>query len=395
LPTLSGSVDTDVYINFGESSIDHSQGNVHQVWIDDYVLVLHLAESSGTRYDSTIYQNHGETVGSPGNITTTPGYKGLDLSDIGDYLEIPWNSIFDVASGFALAMWLKSDITSYTGMGFAFDLGGYDDKGFGIMASTNRMYGYYNGEFQASDITLNNAVYLYGLKYDGTTVRFVRDYSTRGSDTVSEGTITHNPLRLGSASDAVEEHWDGWVDEIWLSSKSRLDTYYETIHRMCEDYYQSTAFITIGTVEDVVQTDSTPAFLEGYTAGVSNSPAYLAGDDTADSSVPAFLKSGGEVSDSQSAYLKGPYTADDSTPAFLQGPTPASDSQHVFLEGNPPPTTSSQSAWLWADWPPDPNVAESSMPGYLEGDGTFPFSDDFTGSNGDEWAEIKWATGYE
>lgn len=394
IPSLSSTVDTDYYINFGDSNTTISQENVGRVWLDDYEGVYHLHESSGTRYDSTNNNHHGTPVSSPPRIQTNPLYYGLDLGSDGDYVEIPWNSDFDSPDAFCLEVWTKSDTSNYSNPGWLVDFGGYD-TGLGIWANSTYLYGYYNQQWQSSDITIStSSYYIYGLAYNGTTVRFIRDYSTRGSDTVSPGNIPHNPFRIGAASDAVEEYYDGWADEVRFSSKNRSDKYFETNHRMIWRYYQSDLWITIGTVEDVVQTDSQPAFLEGYTAGKSAVPAFLEGLATPSDSTPAYLKGGLEADSSQSAFLQGPNLETSSVSAYLSGPNPASDSQAAYLYGNPPPTTSSQSAWLWADWPAVLPTAKSSMAGYLEGDGVFPFSDNYTGDDGDLWNALKWDTGF-
>lgn len=387
---FSSTVDTEIYINFGDSGTIISQENIIRVWLDNYEGVYHLAEASGTRYDSTINNHHGTPVSSPPNIVNNALYKGVDLGADGDYINIPWNEDFDVPNAFTLETWLKSDITNYTTFGFAVDFGGYD-SGFGIFGSSTRMYGYYNGQFQISDIAINSAsFYIYGLTYDGTTVRFIRDYSVRGSDLVSPGTIPNNPFRIGAASDADQEYFDGWEDEVRLSSKHRTAAYFETNHRMIWQYYQSSAWMTIGAVEDVTQRDSIPAFLEGFTEGVSTRPAYLSGVAQPKSSVSAYMSGGINVTSDISAYLRGPSIADSSISAYLAGPTPASSSIHAFLDSDIV-NRSSISAWLWADWP-TANSLVGSQDAFLEGDGTFPFSDDYTGTNGEKWNNLKWDT---
>ncbi|MBN1674645.1 MAG: DUF2341 domain-containing protein, partial [Kiritimatiellae bacterium] len=60
IPVLDCDADTVIYMYYGNASVDASQEDAAGVWDDDYDLVMHLAETSGTNYaDSTRHAHHG------------------------------------------------------------------------------------------------------------------------------------------------------------------------------------------------------------------------------------------------------------------------------------------------------------------------------------------------
>ena len=79
VPDLSSSVDTDLYVYFGNAG-SSDQSNSSGVWDANYSLVQHLEETSGTVYDSTSNDNDGTPVGvildSVGKIDGADSFDG-------------------------------------------------------------------------------------------------------------------------------------------------------------------------------------------------------------------------------------------------------------------------------------------------------------------------------
>jgi hypothetical protein len=136
---------------------------------------------------------------------------------------------------------------------------------------------------------------------------------------------------------------------------------------------------------------SVPAFLEGGGNPVEDSTsAYLIGSDTDLDSQAAFLRGSSDATpDSTPAYLAGGVEVSSSVSAFLIGPATVTDSQSAFLSGNIL-VTSSQPAYILGL---EPTEVSSRISAYLEADGVWPFSDDFTGADDAEWNDLKWITG--
>lgn len=400
IPTLSTGDDRVIYVTFGDDSIDDTQENITEVWGTDYKMVLHLAEASGNRLDSTIYGRDASPVNSPGrtdgNIIIPPSKWAVefDPADSDEALEVPWDEeLSNMDDGWTCEIWLKTQDTTPSEIAYAIGMGDYTDGWICWLATYSKIQAYFNAKGCTSYYTQTSGKNLWGIVWDepNNYWRLYRDvlqtasYYNPGVPTIDEG----QPLVIGgNPEDTDSNSWYGWVDEVRWYRGVRTAAWFKATHGTCNSP------ATLSSTEDVVQTSSTPAFLEGYTAGVSSKPAYLEGVGLPSSSQSAYLNGGIAASDSQSAYLTGPNVESSSISAYLAGPLSSDSSVSAYLEGNPPPTTSSVSAFLWADWPPDPNVAESSMHGYLEGDGTFPFSDDYTGTNEDDWNEVKWQTGF-
>ncbi|MBT3949191.1 DUF2341 domain-containing protein [Candidatus Parcubacteria bacterium] len=111
IPELSSSVDTDIYMYYGNSSnSDLSSGNV---WDENYVLVQHLEETSGSITDSTDFSLDGTAYNFNGNSSSTLDAAGkigggdlFDGSD--DYIDFGNNSNFDLASiNYTMSVWAR------------------------------------------------------------------------------------------------------------------------------------------------------------------------------------------------------------------------------------------------------------------------------------------------
>ena len=88
VPLLSSTQDTILYLYFGNGAAD-SQEDAAGAWDDHYVMVHHLAEATGTHYDSTAFHNDGTTV----NVTDQAAAGWVDGADefdgTDDYVRVP------------------------------------------------------------------------------------------------------------------------------------------------------------------------------------------------------------------------------------------------------------------------------------------------------------------
>jgi len=138
-----------------------------------------------------------------------------------------------------------------------------------------------------------------------------------------------------------------------------------------------------------VVTDSLSAYLTGpYKADTSQS-AYLTGPIFVIDSWAAYISGGIETNSFQSAYLINGIKEESSTPAFMYGIANTDDSQPAWLAGGLN-VSDSQTSYTFGH-PPITEVRASTC-GCLEGDGVWPFTDDFTGDDDDPWNELKWVT---
>jgi hypothetical protein len=105
IPTLSYTVDTDIYVYYGNSSIGTSQENKTSVWDGNYQGVWHLKESSGNFADSTSNGNTGtRNISAPGKTGVIGSGQRFDGMD--DYISAPY-MIDPLATNFTWSGWVN------------------------------------------------------------------------------------------------------------------------------------------------------------------------------------------------------------------------------------------------------------------------------------------------
>ena len=107
MPSLSSSEDTVFYVCYGDPGVTISQENVTGVWDSSFKGVWHLAEASGTQYDSTINNNDG----TPSGTTQVDGKIGKARSFNGssDYIDGGTGSTLNPTSAISVEAWLKAN----------------------------------------------------------------------------------------------------------------------------------------------------------------------------------------------------------------------------------------------------------------------------------------------
>lgn len=81
LPTLASDADTVLYILYGRSSVTTSQENITGVWDGNFEAVYHLAETSGTFYDSTGNHDGTDAVSAAGKDGQIGNGQEFDKTD--------------------------------------------------------------------------------------------------------------------------------------------------------------------------------------------------------------------------------------------------------------------------------------------------------------------------
>ena len=111
VPSLSSMEDTTLYMYYGNSEASN-QENPEPVWDQDYVLVHHLDETSGTHYDSTAYGNDG----TPHNLASQDAAGQIDgadeFHDRADLIDVgtdPSLDVFGPDQDFSIFAWVKRD----------------------------------------------------------------------------------------------------------------------------------------------------------------------------------------------------------------------------------------------------------------------------------------------
>ncbi|MHA2343272.1 MAG: DUF2341 domain-containing protein, partial [Candidatus Hodarchaeales archaeon] len=121
IPSLSTSVDTDITMYYGNSTMG-SQEYSYGVWEKNYVDVCHLNSAptgiANDVFDSTFYRNDGITNGSMNatNLVKSKIGMGFALDGIDDFINISESSSLDsVSDEGTLSLWINWENVSKTG----------------------------------------------------------------------------------------------------------------------------------------------------------------------------------------------------------------------------------------------------------------------------------------
>jgi hypothetical protein len=108
-PDLSSSSDTEIYLYYGNSDISYSMENPQGVWDDNFIMVQHLNENSGTHYDSTRYGNNGaEYIDLPGTQNASGKIDGaIKLDGTDDYIDCGNDTSMNIGTNnFTINAWI-------------------------------------------------------------------------------------------------------------------------------------------------------------------------------------------------------------------------------------------------------------------------------------------------
>ena len=140
VPILSSSVDTTLYIYYGNGSAPN-QEDPGGVWDSNYVFVQHLEETTGTHYDSTTNANNGTPQSgliqnAAGKIDGADEFPGTDeFIDLGAPTSL---DVFGPNQDFSIFLWVKRDGIS-------------DVEGFFASGSNGDNGIYFGSSFQNTD----------------------------------------------------------------------------------------------------------------------------------------------------------------------------------------------------------------------------------------------------
>ncbi|MFE3846204.1 DUF2341 domain-containing protein, partial [Thermoplasmatota archaeon] len=239
VPSLSGSVNTSLYLYYGNPSAV-SQEDVNGVWDSDFTLVQHLNETSGTHFDSTSYGNDGTLGGGTyinvsqtavGMIDGADSFNGTDghvdcgtSSDLepgtGDFTFEAWVKRASITNGYnAIVAKRHSNsagfiwwLTDTNGLRF-FSVAG--NLQYGSIADTN---------WHHIAVTLDRDGY--GVVYkDGVSVGSLDISGNTGS--VSSPRLFSFGQQTQSAS-AFNQPFNGTIDEVRVSKTPRDSSWIKT-----------------------------------------------------------------------------------------------------------------------------------------------------------------------
>ncbi|MHC4638572.1 MAG: DUF2341 domain-containing protein, partial [Planctomycetota bacterium] len=236
VPFISSSSDTILYMYYGNPSAPDQQDPLN-VWDDDYVMVQHLNETTGTHYDSTAYANH--AYPNDVNQAAVGIFDGGDYFDgIDDNVYAPTSPSLDTTGSITVEAWVSSEnvpddnrrivAKDRTGVPGKYLLWG-DGSGnlcFQVASSTSW--------FKAVGSALGSSgewMYIVGIyDADEKRVKLYRD-GVLEADVAGPASLNANTENVSiGASHDNDHNWHGAIDEVRISKVARDISRLKTSH---------------------------------------------------------------------------------------------------------------------------------------------------------------------
>jgi len=258
IPSLSSVSDTDIYMYYGNASVGNSE-NVTDVWDNNYKMVQHLEETSGTHNDSTQYNNDGTPIIAPASNQNAAGQiDGADYLDGNDHVSLTASdSILPSNLNFTISAWAKLDTVkagTYAPNRIFTILENATNSNFALgVSSDSKIAGFTrNGvtavEFKGGTINTGQWFYFTLIK-QGTTHQLYLNGSASG------GAVNYTPTNQPSSDNASigqdtfsgTRFWDGIIDEVQISDIARTPDWITTSYN---NQVNPAGFFTLGPEED-------------------------------------------------------------------------------------------------------------------------------------------------
>jgi hypothetical protein len=255
IPSLSSSSDTIIYMHYGNIRTISPTENPADVWDDDFVMIQHLKETSGTHYDATQYDYNGiEYIDSPGTqdaIGKIDGADEFDGSD--DYIKV--NNLGTTMNGkknITFSLWINtaSDVGVWRNP-FSFGDGKFRFE-MGNPATNLHIFnsGIDNDEVVEAlgSINLGEWNFIAFASNDSTWTLYV-DGLSKDVGTTDGGLNAGSDLFLGARNE-ISDIWKGLIDEVHVSKTTRPVDWIATEYN---NQNNTSTFYSVGTEESFPQ----------------------------------------------------------------------------------------------------------------------------------------------
>lgn len=229
VPTLSSTVDTTLYMYYGNSVISTSLQNPTAVWDSTYEGVWHLGANgaSVSTKDSTSHARNGTNNGA----TSYAGQIGQGVKVLGNgttYIDAGANPILG-SLPFTMSAWVNTpQANNYGG---AMSIGGSTSGGAAYIGTVSSVSsgggnslggGFYGLNIGSGSVQANQWSYLtltYGGGSNGLLTLYLNGVSK--SSATYTGALTSSTIKIGRIADDTAYDFAGYVDEARLSNNTR------------------------------------------------------------------------------------------------------------------------------------------------------------------------------
>ena len=249
IPSLSSSVDTIIYICYGNTSVTTSQENITGVWDANYLGVWHLGEGGGTAYDSTSNNNNASdnsaATGTTGKIGSGTAFGGGD-----DYYDLN-SALVPASSDFTLESWVRQDVDDWGAM-FSQYASAQTGRFTFQLNSSQLIRTDVSGDTKAISTTPVSLGVFHHIvtTRSGNNYQIYRDNNSDGSGSDSTSIYQGVNTILG-AEGTTGWNLNGFIDEARISNIARDSNYISTTynnHASPSTFYFTSAQVEVGMI---------------------------------------------------------------------------------------------------------------------------------------------------
>lgn len=218
-PTLSGTVDTDFFIYFGNDSQTTDQSS-SSTWDNNYQVVLHMDDVNDATSNSNDGTNNGSTsttgkIGNARNFTTAGG---------NDFISIADDPTLDITGDITISAWIN--INNFGDVPDLVTKGDYTQSYSTWIRNGGTLRFATDGSTLTSSGTITSATTAYLTFTKSGTGRTIYINGTAvGNDAVTTAFSTNNnPLQISTSAYGL----NGFVDEVRISNSSRSANWIST-----------------------------------------------------------------------------------------------------------------------------------------------------------------------
>ena len=239
VPQISSTTDTTIYMYYGNPGVEDQQKPAI-VWDSGYVMVQHLEELSGTRYDSTSKGNNITLSGSIGKALAGK-IDGADAFTSNGYERVPGG--FLPTSAITVELWLKPSSYSSTTWTKYINTGPTTTTGiWGGQSSLSTDYWSLSLSWNSKAKSFSTGVFTSGyawnhivLTWNGTyAIAYCNGVKIKEAAVTGAPDWTGRPLYLGSNLYG-SERFNGAIDEVRISNIARSAAWIQTSYNNQKD----------------------------------------------------------------------------------------------------------------------------------------------------------------
>lgn len=350
VPSLSGTANTVIYCNFGNSDISTSQQDAEGVWDGNFKGVWHMNQDpSGSApqvLDSTAngYDMTSAGTMTSGDLVAGKVNKAIDFDGSDDYLtNTAWSSVISGNGARTIEAWFYD--TSFSSANWI-SWGAASGNQLSSMGDFGGNIGYmgYANDHAYSGAGYTSAWHHMVITHDGSTLKVIIDGVERVSDSTSLATSTAANLFFGKFVGGGQ--FSGLLGEIRISNIARSNDWAITDFNNQND---PSTFYSVGSLEDMRLATGTyywrvrartPEGTDAWGSYTAARSFIIATTTPANAGRAAKVTGKASATGSRSAKTTGKDTATASRGAKVTGTAPSGGTEYLIPDGN-----NSSSGW--------------------------------------------------